>query len=39
MKSCIDFSAEERARGYHNPVQGDYRLALIKERLQEVLRG
>jgi len=39
MKSCIDLSTEERARGYHNPVQGDYRLALLKERLDEVLRG
>ncbi len=37
MKSCIDLSADERARGYHNPVQGDYRLALLKERLKSVL--
>ena len=37
MKSCIDLSADERARGYHNPVQGDYRLALLKERLDAVV--
>jgi hypothetical protein len=37
MKSCIDLSSEQRDRGYHNPVQGDYRLALLTERLKALL--
>jgi len=37
MKSCIDLSAGERARGYHNPAQGDYRLAHLTQRLADVL--
>jgi hypothetical protein len=37
MKSCIDLSPEQRARGYHNPVQGDYRMALLTERLKTLL--
>jgi hypothetical protein len=38
MRNAADLSPEERPFGYHNPAQGDYRLAFLGELMGSVLR-
>jgi len=37
MKSARDLTPAERAIGYHNPPEGDYRLRLLQQLLKQVL--
>jgi hypothetical protein len=39
MKDAADLSPAERAQGYHNPADGDYRLATLGRLVRSVLRG
>jgi hypothetical protein len=39
MADAGAMDAVQRAAGYHNPARGDYRLAVLRERLQPVLQS
>ena len=39
MKDAADLTPAERALGYHNPADGDYRLAALGRLVRSVLRG